>query len=271
MSDRPPTRRVPPFAERAAPWMVVVFLVATYALTWLMFLPLILGFADPGSLAGLVFLPLIGIGAPTIVAFVLTGLSEGRRGVAELLRGGARWRVGLFWYAVVVLLPGVAYTVSWVAESGLTVPSFGPLAPALVSGLLAGILEEFGWSGFAFPRLQARYGFVPAGVAMGFVVAFWHLPLFLTPGQPQTEFAFVPFLLVLIVARFLFGWIYNGTGRSILLTILFHASGNTWSEILPLGPPAVNAAWVGEIAVFGIAAAIVLLKHQWSLPKPAAG
>lgn len=260
-----------PLAEHAAPRMVVVFLVATYALTWLMFLPLILGFADPESLAGVLFLPLIGIGAPTIMAFVLTSLSEGRRGVGQLWRGATRWRVGLFWYTVVVLLPGLAYTVSWVAESGLTIPSLGPLAPAVVSGLLAGILEEFGWSGFAFPRLQALYGFVPAGVAMGFIVAFWHLPLFFTPGQPQQEFAFVPFLMTLIIVRFLFGWVYNGSGGSILLMILLHASGNTWPEVLPLGPTAVNAAWVGEILVFGIAAAIVLLKHQASLPKPASG
>jgi membrane protease YdiL (CAAX protease family) len=76
-------------------------------------------------------------------------------------------------------------------------PSFGPWVPALISGLLAGILEEFGWSGFAFPRLQALYGFVPVGVGMGFIVAFWHLPLFFTPGQPQHEFAFMPFLLTL--------------------------------------------------------------------------
>ena len=269
MTDRPPTKRARPFAELAAPWMVAVFIVATYTLTWLMFLPLILGFADPESLAGVLFLPLVGIGAPTIMAFVLTALSQGRRGVGTLWRGGTRWRVGFYWYTVVLLLPGLAYIVAWAAESGLTVPAVGPWAPAVVSGLLAGILEEFGWSGFAFPRLQARYGFVPAGVAMGFIVAFWHLPLFLTPGQPQTRFAFVPFLLTLIVARFLFGWIYNGSGRSILLTILFHASGNTWSEVLPLGPPAVNAAWLGEILVFGVAEAVVLLKHRASVPTPA--
>lgn len=250
--------------------MVVVFLVATFALTWLMFLPVIVGLVDPESPAGLIFLPLIGIGAPTIMAFVLTGLSEGRRGVRELWRGGRRWRVGISWYAIVVFLPCLAYAAAWVADSGLTAPSIGPWAPALISGLLAGILEEFGWSGFAFPRLQKIYGFVPAGLAMGFIVAFWHLPLFFTPGQPQERFEFVPFLLILIVARFLFGWIYNGSGGSILLLILFHASGNFWSEILPLGPPAFDAAWVGEILVFGVAAAIVLLRYRGPAPHRAA-
>lgn len=255
-----------PFAGDTGRAMVVVFLVATFALTWLMFLPVIAGLVDPESPAGLIFLPLIGIGAPTIMAFVLTGFSEGRRGVRELWRGGRRWRVGISWYAIVVFLPCLAYAIAWVADSGLTAPSIGPWAPALISGLLAGILEEFGWSGFAFPRLQKIYGFVPAGLAMGFVVALWHLPLFFTPGQPQERFEFVPFLLTLIVVRFLFAWVYNGSGGSILLLILFHASGNFWSEILPLGPPAVDAAWVGEILVFGVAAAIVFLRYRGQHP-----
>jgi hypothetical protein len=59
---------------------------------------------------------------------------------------------------------------------------------------------------------------VPTGRARdGFIVALWHLPLFFTPGQPQHEFEFVPFLLTLIVVRFLFGWVCNGSGGSILL------------------------------------------------------
>jgi membrane protease YdiL (CAAX protease family) len=256
------TERRRPLAATSARRMVVTFLVATFALTWLMFLPVIAGLADPKSPAGLIFLPLIGVGAPSIMAFVLTGLSQGRKGIGELWRRGRRWRVGISWYAIVVFLPCLVYAIAWVADSGLTAPSIGPLAPALISGLLAGILEEFGWSGFAFPRLQKIFGFVPAGLVMGFIVAFWHLPLFFTPGQPQERFEFVPFLLTLIVVRFLFGWVYNGSGGSILLLILFHASGNFWSEILPLGPPAVDAAWVAEIVVFGLAAAIVFFTYR---------
>jgi uncharacterized protein len=95
-------------------------------------------------------------------------------------------------------------------------PLLRPVGPCVDIRVLAGILEEFGWSGFVFPKLQKIYGFVPAGLAMGFIVAFRHLPLFFTPGQPQEEFEFVPFLLTLIAARFLFGWVYNGSGGSIL-------------------------------------------------------
>ncbi len=242
---------------------VIVFLICTFALTWLAFLPLILEWVRPESTAGTVLLPLVGIGAPTITAFVLVAVGSGRQGVGRLWRSGLRWRVGIRWYLVVLLLPGLAFGASWVAGSGLSGDGsqFNPWIPAVISGLLAGLLEEFGWSGFAFPGLQARYGFLRAGIAMGFVVAFWHLPLFFTPGQPQSRFSFVPFLLTLVPVRILFGWVYSAGGGSVLLTVLLHASGNAWSEILPLGPTAFDTSWP-EILVFAIATVIVVLKYR---------
>ena len=241
---------------------VIIFLVCAFALSWLAFLPLILERAHPESMAGAILLPLLGIGAPTLTAFVLVALGSGREGVRGLWRAGARWRTGARWYAIVLILPAVAFGTNWLVASSGDTSQFNPWIPAVVSGLLAGLLEEYGWSGFAFPRLQARFGFLRAGIAMGFVVAFWHLPLFFTPGQPQSDFSFGPFLLTLIAVRILFGWVYNGTGGSVLLTVLLHASGNAWSEILPLAPPSLDAAWLSEVLVFGIVAAIVVVKFR---------
>ena len=57
---------------------VIVFLICTFALTWLAFLPLILEWVRPESTVGAVLLPLVGIGAPTITAFVLVAVGSGR-------------------------------------------------------------------------------------------------------------------------------------------------------------------------------------------------
>jgi membrane protease YdiL (CAAX protease family) len=208
-----------------APLLVAVFLAVTFALTWLAFLPLILRRTDPQSATGTLLL--LGIGAPSVTAFVLAALSASRDGVQGLWRGGTRWRVGAWWYAAVLVIPGLAWGAAWAvaAALGAEPPAFNPLVPALISGLLAGMLDEFGWSGLAFPALQARYGFLRAGVAVGCIVAVWHLPFFLTPGTTQSRSSFLVFLLTLIPARIIFGWISNGSGGSILLTVLFHASG----------------------------------------------
>jgi len=73
--------------------VVVVFLAVTFALTWLAFLPLILRRTHAESTTGTLLL-VLGIGAPSITAFVLAALSAGREGVRGLWRGGTRWRVG---------------------------------------------------------------------------------------------------------------------------------------------------------------------------------
>ena len=77
--------------------LVSYFLIA-YAVTWSV------GF---GSLAllhrlpGVVILPMIT--GPTIAAFVVTALTEGRPGVGRLLRRYVQWRVRLPWYLLVLV------------------------------------------------------------------------------------------------------------------------------------------------------------------------
>ena len=56
---------------------LVVFLVATLTTTWLAFLPMIMGLVDKDLGRGLVFLLLVGIGAPSITAFVLSAAHDG--------------------------------------------------------------------------------------------------------------------------------------------------------------------------------------------------
>jgi membrane protease YdiL (CAAX protease family) len=253
---------------KKSPLLVVVFLAVTFALTWLAFLPLILRRTHPQSATGTLLL-VLGIGAPSITAFLLASLSAGREGVRGLWRGGTRWRVGARWYAAVFIIPGLAWGAAWAvaAAVGAEPPPVNPLLPALISGLLAGMLEEFGWSGLAFPSLQARYGFLRAGVAMGCIVAVWHLPFFFTSGTTQSRSSFLVFLLTLIPARIIFGWIYNGSGGSILLTVLLHASGNAWSEVLGQGPAVADAAGLTVMLVFWVVAIGVLRKCR----RPARG
>lgn len=122
--------------------------------------------------------------------------------------------------------------------------------------------------GFAFPALQARYGFVWAGVAMGVAVALWHLPFFFVPGTTQASSSFVFFLVQLIPARILFGWIYTGTGGSVLLMILFHGSWDAWDEILGRGPMVADPYGLTLTAILWVAAVTVLLMNRRAVPWP---
>jgi hypothetical protein len=252
---------------------VVLFFVITFAATWALFLPSVLGDARRGSDEAQL-LQALGIAAPSLTAFVLTALAAGRGGVGRLWRQGTRWRLGAGWYALVLAGPGLAVGAGLAVAAALGGPA-PPVSPAVdavvaavVSGLLAGTFEEFGWSGFAFPALQARSGFVRAGVAMGVAVAVWHLPFFFAPGTTQASSAFGFFLVQLIPARILFGGIYNGTGGSVLLTILFHGAWNAWGEVLGPGPMVADAYGLTQTAILGVAAVTVLLMNRGAVIRP---
>lgn len=259
--------RVPTLAYLA------LFLGITFALTWAAFLPFVLGALRWDTGEGQ-WLRALGIVAPSLTAFVLTARAAGRAGARRLGRRGVHWRVGAGWYAFVLGVPGLA------SITGLAATALGGrtnalhlsvevVAAAAISGLLAGTFEEFGWCGFAFPALQGRYGFLWSGVAMGAIVALWHAPFFFSPGSTQSSSSFVFFLLQLIPARILFNWIYNGTGGSVLLPILFHASWNAWGEVLETGPMVADAMGLTQTAfLVAAAAAVLLLKHQIT-PRPA--
>jgi membrane protease YdiL (CAAX protease family) len=273
--DMPMTTLTParetPGAPRAAPRTTLRHLVwffgVAFAATWVLFLPFALGAIRWGSDEAQL-LQALGVGAPTLSAFVITALIAGRQGVGRLLRLGIRWRVGLGWYVFVVAGPGVAVGAGLAVSAALGGQarpfsfSLEALLAAVVVGLLAGLFEEFGWMGFAFPRLQERYGFLWAGAIMGIAVALWHLPFFFSPGTTQSSSSFSFFLLQLIPARIVFGWIFNGTRGSVLLAILFHGSWNAWSEFLPTGPMVANAAGLTETALLCAVVATILLLNR---------
>src|SRR5215212_10488857 len=74
---------------------LVSFFVLAYALSWW---PAILYALD------LVPQPIVSFG-PFLAALVVLAITRGKTGVVTLLRRMVRWRVGLRWYAVALLLP----------------------------------------------------------------------------------------------------------------------------------------------------------------------
>jgi membrane protease YdiL (CAAX protease family) len=109
-------------------------------------------------------------------------------------------------------------------------PVFAPRFQWLLFGvgLIAGALEEIGWTGFATPRLLARHSALTAGLALGVVWALWHALVDYRYSGGATgsgwivEFAFA-YVLTLIPYRILMTALFERT-RSGLLGILMHAS-----------------------------------------------
>jgi membrane protease YdiL (CAAX protease family) len=205
---------------------IYFFFVGVYAMTWLLQLVVLLARYHMIFLPPLLVLMLFGIAdfGPTDVALVLTIYVSGITGAYALLAQAGRWRVKLGWYAVAFFLPIVfvlipigintalggrhtAYWLRWPQNVGsLIVPPVG---------------EEFGWRGFALPRLQRRYNALWASLILGVIWACWHIPIFFLPGAQLC--AFPLFLVGVIAVSILLTWLYNSTGSSLLIVMVAHA------------------------------------------------
>src|SRR5215210_1892268 len=191
-------------------------------------------------------------------ALAATGLTSGWAGVRALLRRFLVWRVGLPWYAVVLLgaaLLDLAAIGIHVALGGAT-PDFSQtvgrriVGPSMDLWLALSIFfafgvftngEEIGWRGYALPKVQARHGALIASVIVGLVWAVWHVPKFLTEGSAQ-DFPFPVFLLDTLAKAVLFTWVYNSTKGSLLMVTLLHAAVNTSAVFLLIHPGASGDA-----------------------------
>ena len=207
---------------------------------------------------------LVGYGF-VVAALAATALTEGRDGVRSLLRRFLIWRAGLRWYAVVLLGGAVVdlAAIGLFVALGGPVPDFAhPFATRILPPgvslwlavplfLLWGVLtngEEIGWRGYALPRLQARHGALAASLVIGVVWAVWHVPNFLTAGSAQ-DYSFWLFLLDMVATAVLYSWVFNGTGGSLLMVTLLHASYNTAAVLLPILPAAVGDTRPTVIAI----------------------
>ena len=224
-------------------WMrrnpVLAFYLVTFAVSWLIWIPATPFLQDPAHIStGLVLLAYASIYTPTLAAIFLTGLESGTAGIRTLFRRFLIWRVGLQWY-LFALFGSTAIGLGAMAlydAGGGVLPPFSPNFLAVVFLLVAGPLsEEMGWRGYAFPRLQARYGAMPASILVGTLWAVWHLPGFIWPSVLyNVPIPFTWFLLLVIAWSILFTWLYNNTNGSLLLAFLFHLGIDATMAILPL-------------------------------------
>jgi membrane protease YdiL (CAAX protease family) len=229
---------------------------------------------------------------PSLAGVLLTGLVSGRAGLRELRSRLVRWRVAAGWYAVALLTAPLSVMAALLALS-LISPKFVPgivtsddktalLLIGIFAGLMVGIFEELGWTGFAIPRLRLRYGVLGTGLIVGLVWGTWHFPPFFWGSGTPSGAGAVPLALYLLVLLFswlpayrvLMVWVYDRT-ESLLVAILMHASLVASNAILvPLalgGVTSVAYDLVWAAVLWLVVAAVAVANHghvsrQPSLP-----
>ena len=263
---------------------VVTYFALTFAISWGGIL-LVIGGPDAipspseQAMSLLPFAILVMLVGPSVAGILLTGLVNGRAGFRKLLSRSFKWRVGIGWYAVAFLTTPVLAAVILLALSLLS-PKFLPaifttndkaslMLIGIVSGLVVGIFEEIGWTGFAIPRMRLRYGVLTTGLIVGVLWAAWHfLVYFWGSGDSSGAFSLAIFLpeflflvTVLPVYRVLMVWVYDHTG-SLLVAMLMHAihTAITTSILVPL---ATGVSRVIYYLVFAAALWVFVAVVQW--------
>ncbi len=174
---------------------------------------------------------------PSVSGILLTGLTSGRDGFRKLLSHLLRWRVSARWYAVALLTAPLSTVVVLLVLSFFS-PEFTPIIltsdekaslilMGLVAGLMVGIFEELGWTGFAIPKMRLRYSVFTTGLIVGLLWGAWHFIMFWESDSFSGAFP-LALLLVRLFAwlpayRILMVWVYDRT-ESLLVVILMHVS-----------------------------------------------
>ena len=221
---------------RARP--LVSFFVLSYAVTWLLWAPLVFAgvpaFSESTHTPSWYALPGAAVGV-TGTAFFMTAVTQGRVGVRRMVRRLVCWRVGVRWYLVAILFIPVGQLLITAALGSPEVlralrPSALALYPVsyLAHFVFGPLFEESGWRGFALPRMQHRFGPVRATLLLGLLWSGWHFflyaPSWFAGGAVNGVVGVGIFVVFTTSISFIFTWLSNNTTASLLLAILLHGS-----------------------------------------------
>ena len=262
-------------AEASSPsllarYPLAAYFALAYGLSWLILVPAGLGLI-PESAGGI--LSWVAPFGPAAAAFVVTALTGGRAGARQLLRRLVQWRVGLGWYLLIIFgIPAIAVLGAFAIMGAVPLGDLArnwrviltPYLPTVLYILIfTGLGEEPGWRGFALPRLQHRHGPLVGTAVLAVAWALWHLPNLLFGGYTGLSYAL--WLALTIASAFIYTWVYNHTGGSVLIAALLHGAINGSSGflgprgLLPGFDDALHLHKYGALALGFTAVALVLI------------
>ena len=224
--------------------------------SWLFWITAILLGAGMETTLGII-LALLGLLGPLVAGITGVYSSYGKEGRHDYwLRIIDPKRITGNWYTIIVLFVPLIFAVAvgfdrlmggsggaWEDSATEIFATPWMIFPFVLSILLVGPLEEFGWRGYVLDRLQERWSALGASLILGIVWSVWHLPLFFIKDSYQYNLgagsqAFWLFMIGIVPMNVLFTWVFNNTGRSTLAAMLLHFMVNFTGELVALTPRA---------------------------------
>jgi membrane protease YdiL (CAAX protease family) len=201
--------------------------------------------------------------SPSIIGIIIAAVFSGRAGLRELFIGLSQ-RFPLRWLAVSLLVIPILACLAILVQSLFGGPAFSLLAlniGNLIGGsILVPLGEEFGWRGFALPKLLEKYSALTTSLILGVIWGGWHYAGHLV-GAGVEGISFFYLFLWILGATILFTWIFNHT-RNIWTMILLHSAANATFNLIPITPinTGGTATFYTFIGLVWLLALIVVLR-----------
>ena len=227
----------------------VLFFVLTYLFTWIFWIPAAFVPEETGAL-----LMALGLLAPAVVSTVFV-LRSGSKALKQDLKNKlvgfykVKWAnvflaIGVFAGIVVCsILLSLAFgqkmdQFAFTEDFSFTGVGIGS---ALVTILLASIIEEVGWKGYCEDSIGNYMNWFWESMVFGMIWSFWHFPLIFIKGTYQAGLMVNPlyvinFFISGIPLGFIITWVYLASDRSILACMVFHLFVNFLQEKIAMTP-----------------------------------
>jgi membrane protease YdiL (CAAX protease family) len=200
---------------------------------------------------------------PTLAVVAVAGPRRQLRSVF------GRWRTSPLWVFVALLAPLAVHllaTLLYVAIGGRPEQWLHPpVQPEHLAALVVfPIGEEFGWRGFAYPRMADRYGPVKGSLLVGCFWGLWHLAYAITPEAAGFDFVeFGTTMVELPLYSLLIAWVFERANRSMAVALAFHAGDHLdHIERASRADPRLHVLHLAVVAVIAVAAARSLARRS---------
>ena len=265
------------------PWK---FFLLTFAYSWIIWIPSVLdgiGIDLPFNVTGYsMIVVIIGAFAPLLAAITLVARQAGWKGVKAFISQAFDFRLKPLYLVIALVLPIIIHALVHYLAPVLGFEVAKTLFPPEISVspiilaipyfflmlVIGGGQEEFGWRGYAQGPLQEKIGIIPASLVIGVIWGIWHLPLWFMAGDLHSAYSFLAFVIMTTSISIIYAWLYNSSGKKLIVVMFFHAMNNTAAPLLPflhgIEGKSENAYWVYAAVnlIFGIIFAFIIINDK---------
>jgi uncharacterized protein len=150
---------------------VAAYFLLAFAISWLGALavaaPHLLRHETLPKISGILMFRAMLLG-PSLTGIVLTGLTAGKAGLRDLFSRVLPAGIRPHWYVPLLIPPVLVLTLLFTLKTFLS-PAYTPnlFLMGVSFGVPAGLLEEIGWTGFAFPKMSSQLNPLGASISLG--------------------------------------------------------------------------------------------------------